>query len=391
MNGDGAALPRETDVLVVGGGAAGLGTALDLALRGVRTVLVEQGEFSGGTSGRHHGMLHCGARYAVVDPHAARECLAENTILRRIAGPAVEDIGGTFVLLPGDDPSYPDEWLPACRAAGIPVRELSRAEISAQEPQLEPAIKAAFRVPDGGLHAMRLSGCLVQAGRARGAGLLSWHRLDSFLMRSGRVEGCRVTDLRSGQAAEIRARVVVNAAGAWGGEVARKAGLSITIALNRGTMIALEGRMVGSVVQRMRRPSDIDGVLPRGRNTVAGTTGLSTQDPGDRRIEDWEAAKIRQQISLMVPGAASARMVHSWSAVRPLYDPEASTQGKTSRTISRRFSVIDHARTDGLEGLVTVVGGKLTTYRLMAEKASDEACRKLGVTAACRTAVTPIG
>jgi glycerol-3-phosphate dehydrogenase len=171
----------------------------------------------------------------------------------------------------------------------------------------------------------------------------------------------------------------------------KKAGLDIPISFNRGAMLCFEGRLVGSVVQRLRRPSDFDSIMPRGRNSVAGTTGVPTTDPGDRRVEPWEKEKIREQVSTFLPSLKTARLVHAWAGVRPLYDPRARSEGRDSRSLSRRFEVIDHQKTDGLGGLITVVGGKLAIYRLMAEKASDEACRKLGVRAKCRTASARIG
>ncbi len=382
---------RETDVLVIGGGATGLGTALDLGLRGVKAVLVEMGDFCSGTTGRNHGMLHCGARYVARDLETAKECIAENRIMHRVAPSALEDTGGLFIQVPGDDPAYADVWLAGCRAAGIPVTELGSGELARREPRLAPGITSAFEVPDAVCHTMLLCDCLVRAARENGGELLNWHRLDSFEMERGRIVGGSATDLRSGEPVEIRARLVVNAAGAWGAEVLKKAGLDIPISFNRGTMVAFEGRLVGSVVQRLRWPSDFDSIMPRGKNSVAGTTGIPTIDPGDRRVEPWEKEMIREQVSTFLPALKIARMVHAWAGVRPLYDPQASSEGRDSRSMSRRFEVLDHEKSDGLGGLITVVGGKLALYRLMAEKVSDAACVKLGVGSTCRTASVPIG
>jgi glycerol-3-phosphate dehydrogenase len=385
-----ATLPKETDALIVGGGATGLGIALDIALRGVKPVLVEKRDFCAGTSGRHHGMLHSGARYAVGDPDAAVECLEENIVLRRIARSAVEDTGGIFVLLPGGDPGYADKWLAGCRAVGIPAEEMGIKDLYAREPNAAPGIRAAFSVPDGGLHAVPLGYCLARAANGSGALLLDWYQLENLLVRDGRVHGGRVRDLRTGETREIHARVVLNAAGAWGGEVARMASLKVDISFNRGALVAFEGRRVHSIIQHLRPPSDFDSVLPRGRLSIAGTTAIATDEPGDRRVEEWEKEAIRKQACLLVPSIADARLVHGWSAVRPLFDTKAAAAGKASRALSRRFTVIDHEADDGMPGLISVLGGKLTTYRLMAEKAVDLACRKLGVSAPCSTATTPI-
>jgi len=96
----------QTEVLVIGGGATGTGVLRDLAMRGFKTLLVEKGDLTAGTTGRYHGLLHSGGRYAVKDPQAARECIEENRILRRIMPQCIEDTGGFFVVTPWDDPGY---------------------------------------------------------------------------------------------------------------------------------------------------------------------------------------------------------------------------------------------------------------------------------------------
>src|SRR4030065_2357339 len=112
-----------TDVLVVGGGATGTGVLRDLALRGFKCTLVERRDLAFGTTGRYHGLLHSGARYVVKDPIAARDCIAENRILRRIMPHCIEDTSGFFVLTPWDDLSYVPGFLSGCHQAGIPVEE----------------------------------------------------------------------------------------------------------------------------------------------------------------------------------------------------------------------------------------------------------------------------
>src|SRR5579863_6741014 len=110
-------LPRTTDVLIVGGGATGSGILRDLSRRGLSCVLVEKGDFGSGTSGRYHGLLHSGARYVAKDPLAARECIAENRVIRRIAPACVEDTGGLFVATPADPDDYVEAFPARCAAA----------------------------------------------------------------------------------------------------------------------------------------------------------------------------------------------------------------------------------------------------------------------------------
>src|SRR3954465_10671937 len=124
-----------TEVLVIGGGATGAGVAWDCALRGYDTILVERRDLGEGTSGRFHGLLHSGGRYAVKDPGAARECIEENVILRRIAADCIEDTGGLFVTTPEDAPAYGDELLAGCARTGVPVAEIPVAEALRMEPR----------------------------------------------------------------------------------------------------------------------------------------------------------------------------------------------------------------------------------------------------------------
>ena len=114
----------QTEVLIIGGGATGVGISRDLSLRGIPSVLVEKGDFASGASGRNHGLLHSGGRYAVSDPETARECITENRILRRIAPHCIEETDGLFVSLPEDGLDFRNQFLRACEKAEIPTAPL---------------------------------------------------------------------------------------------------------------------------------------------------------------------------------------------------------------------------------------------------------------------------
>ena len=109
-----ASAQREYDVIIIGGGATGAGTARDCALRGLSVLLLERFDFTAGATGRNHGLLHSGARYAMTDGESAAECIKENMILKNIANHCVEDTSGLFVTLPEDDISYQAKFIDAC-------------------------------------------------------------------------------------------------------------------------------------------------------------------------------------------------------------------------------------------------------------------------------------
>lgn len=376
--------PQSVDVLVIGGGATGAAAVYDLARRGVRALLVEQSDLSTGTSGRYHGLLHSGGRYAGRDLETAKECIVENRILRRIAPFAIEDTGGLFVATSQDPADFPAQWLKGCAASGIPAESLTPAEARAQEPALTPDITSVYRVPDGSCDSFDLIHAFVEAARSYGSDVLIYHEVIGLIRDGDTVTGARLKDTRTGTERTVHAACVLNAGGPWAGRIAGLAGLDVTIKFDRGAMIAMNTRWVNTVVNRLRPASDGDILVPVGTVCVLGTTSVHTDYPDDIRIEAWEVSKILHETDVVVPGIRHGRALRAWAGVRPLYEP--GHDNAEGREVLRTFSVIDHAQRDGVRGLVTVVGGKLTTCRLMAEKAVDVVCAQLGVGAACTTA-----
>jgi glycerol-3-phosphate dehydrogenase len=143
-------------IIIIGGGGTGAALAHDLALRGFKVSLFEKGELLSGTTGRHHGLLHSGARYAVHDPAAARECITENRILRQISSDAIEPNDGLFVAVDESDMTYKEEFLESCSACGIPAKVLGPEMATSIEPALNADLKIAVQVPDATIDAWRL-------------------------------------------------------------------------------------------------------------------------------------------------------------------------------------------------------------------------------------------
>ncbi len=370
----------ETDALVVGGGATGAGVARDLALRGVDVTLVERDGLAAGTSGRSHGLLHSGARYADSDPRGAGECIEENRVLRSIAGECVRETGGLFVQVAGDDPDYFEEKRAACESVGIPVDVVDGDAARERVPDLAADVERALEVPDAVVYPSRLVAANAADARDHGARVHPHAPLGGLGVEDG-----RVTTARVGGAVDdvVEPRFVVNAAGAWAGEVAAMAGLDVAMEPTRGVMVAVECPDLGPVVNRCRTPDDGDIAVPHAREAVLGTTSVPVSDPDEYERADWEVERTVEQCAEMLPAVAERPVVREWWGVRPLYAPdEADNEG---RAISRGFFLLDHA-VDGVENAASVVGGKLTTYRQMAEATADLVCEKLGVDAACVTA-----
>jgi glycerol-3-phosphate dehydrogenase len=383
----------ETEVVVVGGGVTGVAVLRDLALRGVQAVLVERFDLGTGTSGRWHGLLHSGARYAVRDQESARECIEENTTLRRIAPHTIEDTGGLFVLLPGDDEAYADKFVEGCRASGIPTEELSQAAAHRREPLLSPDVRLAFAVPDGGIDSWSLLRSMAADAEARGCKVLVRHPLVGMERDGDRITAVRVHDAVAGQDRTIGCQWVVNAAGAWAGEVGRMAGVPLTMIAGKGVMVVMASRYVRGVVNACRKPADGDIIVPQHEVAILGTTSEQVPSADDISVPPADVDRMIDMCAQMVPAIASGRVLRAFAGSRPLYKPEAPAgggdgqgDGDDTREVSRTFTVLDHASRDGLDNMFSIVGGKLTTCRQMAEAVVDRLAERMGVTEPCRTA-----
>ncbi|WP_336362454.1 FAD-dependent oxidoreductase [Halalkalicoccus salilacus] len=376
----------ETTVLVVGGGATGAGVARDLAMRGVDVTLVERGRFAGGTSGRSHGLLHSGARYAVDDPEGAEDCLVENRLLKEIAPHCVTDTGGYFLQVTGDDPDYFDRKREACEAIGIETAVIDIETARREEPDLADGVERVLEVPDAVVHPTRLTAANAADAREHGARLLPETEVRDVVRDGERVVGAVVDD-GSGER-PIDAEHVVNATGAWAGQLGELAGVEIEMAPTSGVMVAVEFEGLDTVLNRARPAADGDIVVPHDEQVVLGTTSVDVEDPDEFSTDDAEIGRTFEECSAMLAGLDRDRIDRVYWGVRPLYTEDRERY--EGRQISRGFYLLDHDARDGIDGLTTIVGGKLTTYRRMAEAVSDHVADRLGVEEPSRTAETPL-
>ena len=431
-------------VLVVGGGSTGTAVARDLALRGADVTLVERGGLAAGTTGRMHGLLHSGARYANADPESARDCAAENEVLRDIAPHCVDDTGGLFVQHADDEP-YLDAKAAACRDCDVPVERLSAAEAREAEPALADDVTGALRVPDGTVDPFRLCAANALAAEEAGATVRTGTAVTDLRVADGRVVGAELDGAET-----VDADHVVNAAGPWADRLAGLAGCSAPVRHSQGAMVVLDSHL-SRVVNRCRPKGEGDIAVPHGAGAVLGTTDESVSGPDAVERDETDVERVVAELAAVLPGVADAPRLHAYWGVRPLADPEASGPGDASRD----FAVVDHREvpdevrnlglsereangvsrhasreadrreasfrangerqrpvsrevkgrdasegasggdrrkqhtsraTDGVEGFTSVVGGKVTTCRLMAERTADAVSERLGLDGDCRTA-----
>lgn len=382
----------QTQVLIIGAGVTGTGLARDLAMRGVASIVVEKRDVNAGASGGNHGLLHSGARYVVSDPASARECHLENRVLKQMAGHCIEPAGGLFVALAGDDESYIAGFAEACAQCGIPARPVDLKDAREMEPALSDRLIAAYAVDDATIDPFKLSLDNLACAQQHGARLLRHHKVEGFEKSAGRIRRTMVRDGLTGRLIGIEAEVVVNATGAWAGVVAGLAGAPIAMRYSKGTLLVTEHRLSQRVINRLRLAASGDILVPGGTVSILGTSSERVDSPDVIYPEIHEVDAMIDEGIVMVPELAATRYIRAYCGVRPLVGGGgAPGAGEDDRAVSRGFVLLDHARdAEAIANFITITGGKLTTYRLMAEKTADLVCAKIGVTAAGRTLVEPL-
>ena len=341
-------MEKDYDVIIIGGGITGAGTARDCALRGLRTLLVERHDIADGATGRNHGLLHSGARYAVKDAESATECIKENRILRNIASACIEDTGGLFITLPEDEKTgygldYQKTFVDACHKAGIDAEVISPEKARAMEPSVNPDLIGAVVVPDGAVDPFRLCSANVLDARLNGADVLQYTTFERFVIEQGRVCGVIVREQASGRTRQFRAPVTVNAAGIWGHYVASMAGVTISMYPAKGALLVFGHRVNNMVINRCRKSADGDILVPGDSVCIIGTTSTKVpfEECDDMRVTREEVELLLREGCALCPSLSSTRILRAYAGVRPLV---ASDDDPTGRSISRGIVCLDHAK-----------------------------------------------
>jgi len=370
----------ETQVLIIGGGATGTGIARDLSLRGFDVILIEKQDLNAGASGGNHGLLHSGARYVCSDPEAAVECSKELNIIKKIAPHCVENTGGFFVAVRGDDEKYIADFPNMCRASDIPFNKIDITNAMQMEPALSNETIAVYEVNDASINPFRLSIENMNDVISRGGQYLSYCKLQKLTLQKNKITIAEIQNLISNEIFYIKADTYVNASGAWASYIADMADIPIHMVFSKGTLLVTSNRITRRVINRLRKATDGDILVPGGVVSILGTTSVRVASPDNIFPTVDEVDRIINEGEKMIPALKTCRYLRAYSGVRPL----VSLGGNDDREISRGFTLIDHEK-DGVKNFVSITGGKLSTYRLMAEKTSDIVCRKHGVTSECKT------
>lgn len=292
-----------------------------------------------------------------------------------------------FVRLNSDPADFEDAWVEGCRVSGIEAKQISLDEAFRIEPRLSKNVVSAYMVPDAAVDGFRLSWQNVDSARRYGGRAKTYEEVVGIITQNGKVKGIRTRNAFTGLITKISCDILVNVAGGWAGQVAKLAGLDVGVQPDKGTLIAFNQRICNHIVNRLHKSSDGDIFVPHGSITILGTTSMSVDDAEDTSTARDEVESLLAIGEQTFEHLRDYRILRCFAGSRPLYIPPG---GAVGRSASRGFAIVDHGEQDGLEGMFTMVGGKFTTYRLMAEKLSDAVCKKLGNTMPCRTAEEPL-
>jgi glycerol-3-phosphate dehydrogenase len=372
-------------VIVIGAGSTGSATAHDLALRGLRVTVIERGEVASGTTGRNHCLLHSGGRYCITDQESAIECIDENTALRKIMPDLLELNDGLFVAITEEDLSFKERFMEACAACHIPARDIPVKHALEMEPFLNPRTLAAVQIPDGVFEPFRFCLAFLATARLHGAVVRRYELVTEIISSGKSVTGVKVMDYRTGKTETLGADLVINAAGPWAEDVAAMAGVKVPVQPTPGVMVTLDCRLNNMVLNRLNKPSDGDIVVPQRATCTIGTTSWKVEDPDLITIPPDHIEKMIIQGEQLMPIVRKIPMRARMAVARPLIVKDATDE----RNVSRTFECFDHMH-DGVDGFVTISGGKTTTARAMAERVTDIVCDKLGIASECRTREVPL-
>nr|MDO8133569.1 FAD-dependent oxidoreductase [Candidatus Njordarchaeum guaymaensis] len=379
------------DVAVVGGGSAGVGTARDCAKRGLKTILLERNDLASGAVATCAGMISGGPKY-LMEPPMVKLCSAESAVIAKIAKNVIFSTPILIPLIEKTDINRGKMFSAAYAGyselrKGDPVITLTKEEALKLEPRLNPDIQSAIYFREYFIDPFRLILMNALDAKRQGAQILTYTEVVGILRKDNSVTGVRVRDKFSGETKDIKAKIVVNAAGPWVSKVAKMAELEHPLRLNKGSHVIFDRRISDiGIISKC-----IDGrtayLFPHENTTILGTTAVDIfcdPDEVETTYDDLEYLMVAMEKA--IPSIRQARIIRTMTGVRPMINQ----YGIIEENVTRNYEIIDFENKAGVSGFLSFGGGKLVLYRIMAEKMTDLICKKLGKSAECKTNVDPL-
>ena len=375
------------DALVVGGGIVGTGIARDLALRGLKVALVEKNDLASGTSSRPTRLIHGGLRYLeMFDFGLVRTDMREREVLLHLAPHLVQPLQflmpmyGRGVLYRAKLQAGMQLYDALSFDKSLPTRQwLNKRQLLRVEPGLSPtALQGAWQFYDGQLSLVErlVVENALDAAQHEAVVATCAHVVEFLRDDLGGVVGARVQDRLSGQSLDVRARLTVNATGPWLDLTTQtlRPGRRPLLRLTKGVHLVTPSATRKAHVLFAQKDGRLFFVIPWLGYSLVGTTDTDyVGDPADAAATDEDVEYLVSEARSVFPDGQFDQIYYAYAGVRALVRIEHVAEGK----VSRKHALYDHARRDGVPGLVSVVGGKITGYRAIAEEVGDLVARKL--------------
>ncbi len=385
---------EQYDIIVIGGGVVGSGTARDCAMRGLKTLLVEKRDFSGGTSGTCMGMIHGGMRYLLNDVHTTKVSCIDSGYIQRIAPHLLFRIPFITPVLKDDSiPIDLVETFMECyddfvdHKKGKKHTRLSKEETLRVEPGISENIVGAVTTDEWGISPFRLCAANALSAFENGAAVRNHTQVVGFVKNGRDVTGVTLKDTISGETYEASARMIINAAGPWTPKVAELAGASVKLRPGKGINVFFDRRITNYAVTA----ETIDGrnvlIMPHENSTMMGCTDDDFYgDLDHQEATHDEIEYLLEAMERVFPSIRKHRMIRVMSGVRPTLHEWRKNEDK----LTREHEIFDHEKDEGIRGFVSIAGGKLATFRMMAAEVTDFVCAKLNVNVPCATHTVPL-
>ncbi len=390
------------DVIILGGGVNGTGTARDCAMRGLKVLLLEKCDFATGASGNNSGMIHGGIRYMLSDRSVTALACKDSGYIQKMAPHLLFRIPFLMPFTSRDEEAtlvekatwYATEVYVATYdlfsvrwKGGKPSTRLAPEELYQLEPGLRPGLGGAVTLDEWGVDSHRLCVLNALSAERHGAEVRNWTEATEVLREGGKVAGVRFRDVLTGERGEARAGVVMNATGAWSPAFGRRSGVSVPMRPGKGVHLTLDRRWSNYGVIC----SAVDGrqmfLMPHENESIIGTTDDDYYgDPDDLEATADEVEYLVEGVEWFVPGVRRARITRAWAGLRTtLYE-----WGKNEDDLSREHQLYEHDA-EGAAGLLSFVGGKLASYRAQSQEATDRIVELVGrAVDRCRTHEEPL-
>lgn len=386
-------MQKNYDVAIIGGGITGCGIVRDCAMRGLKTVLLEKKDFSAGTTGACMGMIHGGMRYLTYDINTTKISCIDSGYIQKIAPFLLFRIPFIIPVLKGAkfNIELVETFLEAYDKfvhykKGKKHTRLTKKEALEIEPGLSRDITGAVTTDEWGINPFRLSVLNAVSAKEYGADILNHTEIIEIIRDKEKIISLKVRNNLTGEIEDIYSKIFVNAAGPWVPEICKMAKVEVKLRPTKGINILFDRRITNFAVVS----ETIDGreilLMPHENSSMLGCTDDDYYgDLNYLTATEDEIEYLLQGMEKVFPRIREARIMRVMAGVRPtLFE-----WGEIEDKLSRDYAVYDH-RKDSLHNFITIAGGKLAAYRMMAEDVTDLVCKKLNVFEKCKTHIIPL-